>query len=179
MISTSWSVMPIHFTSMLSCWWLFGSENSMVLMTLEKTRNLWQSLKRSRFKFETIWYGLPWSICEIWFGVCLKSKLRDNHQRLGSSLRTKFQVYLFYEEAGAKCWYRLYDLFSWWVLLPFFSMLILSLPPLAIDVKCTFFDSGFCVCRPTQFDNICWELIFFWILCLFPGDCLGRLNQWM
>ena len=148
-------------------------------MTLEKTRNLWQSLKRSRFKFEMISYGLPWSICEIWLGVCLKSKLRENQQRVSSSLRTEFEVYLCYGQPGAICWYRFYDLFSCLKFVPFSSMLILSLSPLALDVKCTFFNSGFCVCRPMQFDTICWEFIFFWILCLFLGDCLGSLNQWM
>ena len=126
-----------------------------------------------------IWIPVQWSICEVWLGVCLKRKLRENQQRLSSSLRTEFQVYLFYGQPGVKCWYRLYDLFSSWVLLPFFSMLIFSLPPLELDVKCTFLNSGFCVCRPRQFDTICWELIFVWILCLFLGGCLGRLNQWM
>ena len=75
--------------------------------------------------------------------------------------------------------YRLYDFFSSWVYLPFSSMLILSLLPLALDLQCTFFNFGFCVCRPRQFDTIGWELVFLWILCLFLGDCLGRLNQWM
>ena len=101
-----------------------------------------------------IWIPVEWSICESWLGVCLKSKLRENQQRLISYLRTEFQVYLCNGQPGAICWDRLYDLFSSWVFLPFFNMLILSLPPLALNVKCTFFNSGFCVCRPRQFDTI-------------------------
>ena len=63
--------------------------------------------------------------------------------------------------------------FSSRVFLPFFSMGLLSLPLLALDVKCTFFNSGFCVCWPRQFDTTCWEFNFLGILCLFLGDCLG------
>ena len=50
------------------------------------------------------------------------------------------------------------DLFSSAVFLTYFSMLILSLPLLRLRSKSTSLSPGFCVCRPKQFDTICWEL---------------------
>ena len=43
-------------------------------------------------------------------------------------------------------------------LLPYFSMLILSLPRLGLGSKSTLLSSGLCVHRPRQYDTICWEL---------------------
>ena len=64
-----------------------------------------------------------------------------------------------------------YDLFPSGVFLPYFSMLILSLPLLGLGFKSTSLSSGFCVCRPRQYDMICWELnlisgffAFFWFI---------------
>ena len=64
-----------------------------------------------------------------------------------------------------------YDVFSFAVFLPYFSMLILSLPLLGLGSKSTSLSPGFCVCRPRQYDTICWELnlisgffAFFWLI---------------
>ena len=51
-----------------------------------------------------------------------------------------------------------YDLFSSAVFLPYFSMLILSLPLLGLGSKSTSLSPGFCVRRPRPYDTICWEL---------------------
>ena len=51
-----------------------------------------------------------------------------------------------------------YDLFSSAVFLPYFSMLILSLPLFGLGSKSTSFSPGFCVCIPRQYYTICWEL---------------------
>ena len=64
-----------------------------------------------------------------------------------------------------------YDLFSFAVFLPYFSMLILSLPLLWMGSKSTSVGPGFCVHRPRQHDTISWELnlisgffvFFFWV----------------
>ena len=49
-------------------------------------------------------------------------------------------------------------------------MLILSLPLLELGSKPTSVNPGFCICRPRQYDTICWELnlitgffAFFWL----------------
>ena len=64
-----------------------------------------------------------------------------------------------------------YDLFSSAVFLPYFSMLILSLPLLGLGSISTSFSPGFCVDRPGQYNMICWELNlisgffgFFWLI---------------
>ena len=64
-----------------------------------------------------------------------------------------------------------YDLFSSVVFLPCFSMFIFSLPLLGLGSKSTSLSPGFCVCRPRQYDAICWELnlisaffAFFWLI---------------
>ena len=64
-----------------------------------------------------------------------------------------------------------YDLFSSAVFLPYFNMLILSLPLLGLGSKSTSLSPGFCVRRPRQYDTICWELnlisgffAFFWLI---------------
>ena len=64
-----------------------------------------------------------------------------------------------------------YDLFSSSVFLPYFSILILSLPLLGLGSKSTSLSPGFCVRRPRQYDTICWELnlisgffAFFWLI---------------
>ena len=38
------------------------------------------------------------------------------------------------------------------------NMLILSLPLLGLGSKSTSFSSGLCVCRPRQYNTICWKL---------------------
>ena len=68
------------------------------------------------------------------------------------------------------------DLFSSGAFLPYFSMLILSLPLLGLGSKSTFLSPGFCVRRPKQYDTICWELnlisgffAFFWLVVWVDG----------
>ena len=97
---------------------------------------------------------------------------------IGSSLSTGFQVYL------CKCWDPYVSpgctirLAFFWVFLPCFCMLILSLPLLGLGSKSTSLSPGFCVRRPRQYDTICWkfDLIsgffdFSWLI------VLGRWNQ--
>ena len=45
-----------------------------------------------------------------------------------------------------------------WMFLPCFGMLILSLPILELGFKSTSLSPGFCVCRPRQYKRICWKL---------------------
>ena len=48
-----------------------------------------------------------------------------------------------------------------WVFLPCFCILILSLPLLGLGSKSTSLSPGFCVSRPRQYHTICWELDLF------------------
>ena len=92
---------------------------------------------------------------------------------IGSSLSAGFQVYLSkccdpYVSPG--CTIRLA---FFWVFLPCFSMLILSLPLLGLGSKSTFHSPGFCVRSSKQYNMICWELdlisgffVFFLVYCL-------------
>ena len=75
--------------------------------------------------------------------------------------------------SGIHIWAQVlrYDLFSSVVFLPYFSILILSLPLLWLGCKSISLSSGFCVCRPGQYNMICWELIlisgffaFLWLI---------------
>ena len=78
-----------------------------------------------------------------------------------------------------------YDLFSSRVFLPYFNILILSLPLLGLSSKSTSCSSGFCVRRPRHYNTICWELnlssgfiAFFWLIVWVDGVnkcgwCLG------
>ena len=74
---------------------------------------------------------------------------------IGSSLSTGFQVYL------SKCWDPYLSpgctirLAFFWVFLPCFCMLILSLSLLGLGSKSASLSPGFCVCRPRQYDTIC------------------------
>ena len=114
----------------------------------------------------------------IRFGGSLGCKLGDDHQRL-----TRASVLLVLllaldskstsRSAGIHMWVQAvrYDLFSSAVFLPYFSMLILAIPLLALGSKCTSLSPGFCVHRPRQYDTICWELnlicgffAFFWFI---------------
>ena len=72
-----------------------------------------------------------------------------------------------------------YDLFSSAVFLPYFSMLILSLPLLGLGFESTCLSPGFYVRRPKQYDMICWELnlisgffAFFWLIVW--GDAMNK-----
>ena len=77
-------------------------------------------------------------------------------------------------------------LFSSAVFLPYFSMLILSLRLLGLGSKSTSLSLGLCICRPRQYDTICWELnlisgffFFFWLIVWADainkcGSCLAR-----
>ena len=56
-----------------------------------------------------------------------------------------------------------YDLFSSAVFLPYFSMLILSLPLLGLGPKSTSLSPRFCIRRPRQHNTICWKLNVFLI----------------
>ena len=97
---------------------------------------------------------------------------------IGSSLSTGFQVYL------CKCWDPYVSpgctirLAFFWVFLPCFCILILSLPLLGLGSKSTSLSPGFCVRRPRQYDTICWKFdlisgffVFSWLI------VLGRWNQ--
>ena len=99
-------------------------------------------------------------------------KAKEGFHFNGSSFSTGFQVYL------SKCWdsyvspgCRIQLDFCSVVFLPYFSMLILSLPLLGLGSKSTSLSPGFCVRRPRQYDTICWELnlisgffAFFWLI---------------
>ena len=68
--------------------------------------------------------------------------------------------------AGIHMWVQAFAVF-----LPYFSMLNLSLPFLGLSSKCTSLSPQFSVCRPSQYDTICWELnpisrffVFFWFI---------------
>ena len=77
---------------------------------------------------------------------------------IGFSLSTGFQVYLSKcRNSGESRLYVRHDLFSFVVFLPYFSMLILSLPLLGMGSKSTSLP-GFCVHRSRQYDTILWEL---------------------
>ena len=64
-----------------------------------------------------------------------------------------------------------YNFFSPGVLLPYFSMSILSLPLLGFGSKATSLGPGFCLLGRRQYNMICWELnlifrffAFFWLI---------------
>ena len=64
-----------------------------------------------------------------------------------------------------------YNLFSSGVFFPSYSSLILSLLLLGLSSKSTSLSPGFCVCKPRQYETICWELnlisrffAFFWLI---------------
>ena len=88
-------------------------------------------------------------------------KVQQGPGPFASFLTTWFQVYL------SKCWDPyvspgcMIRLAFFWVFLPCFSMLILSLPPLGLGSKSTCLSPGFCVCRPRQYNTICWKLGLF------------------
>ena len=110
-------------------------------------------------------------------------KVHKGFSSIGTSLSTEFQVYLF--SAGIPMWVQTvwYNLFSSVVFLPYFSMLILSLPFLQLGSKATFLNlgfvdlvttslsPGFCVGRPRQYNTIflelnliSWFFAFFWLI---------------
>ena len=91
-------------------------------------------------------------------------------------LLSGFQVYL------SKCWNPYVtpgctiqlDFFC--SFLPYFGMLILSLPLLGLGSKSTSISPGFCVHKPRQYDPICWEwnlmtgfFAFFWVILWVDG----------
>ena len=71
----------------------------------------------------------------------------------------------------------IYDLFSSAVFLPYFSMLILSLPLLGLVSKSTSFNPGFCVRRPRQYDTICWKLNLFSGFFVFSDFLFGWMES--
>ena len=57
------------------------------------------------------------------------------------------------------CEFGLYDGLAFFcVFVPCFCMVILSLPFLGLGSKSTSVSPGFCVCRPRQYNAICWKL---------------------
>ena len=88
---------------------------------------------------------------------------------ISSSISTGFQSKSTSLKAGIHMWVQAvqYNLFSSGVFLPYFTMLILSVSLLELGSKSTSFSLGFCVCRPKQYDTICWELTFISGLCAF------------
>ena len=83
------------------------------------------------------------------------------------------------KRAGIHVWVQAvpYDLFSSAVFLPYFSMLILSLPLLGLGSKSTSLSPGFCVRRPRQYDTICWMLNLISGFFVFSGYLFGRLES--
>ena len=74
------------------------------------------------------------------------------------------------------CLFR-YDLFSSAVFLPYFSMFILSLPLLRLGSKSTSLSPGFCVCRPRQYDTICWKSNLISGFFVFSGYLIGQMES--
>ena len=70
-----------------------------------------------------------------------------------------------------------YHLFSSAVFLPYFSILILSLLLLGLGSKSTSLSPGFCVCRPRQYDTICWKLNLISGFFVFSGYLFGRMES--
>ena len=124
-------------------------------------------------------------LCEIWLGYFLRCKFGDDWWRLTRALVLLVPLLAPGSastslSAGIHMWVQAvrYDLFSSGVFLPYFSMLMLSLPLLGLGSKSTSLSPGFCVCRPRQYDTICWKLnliseffAFSWLI------DLGRWNQ--
>ena len=62
--------------------------------------------------------------------------------------------------------------------MPYFSMLILSLPLLGPGSKSTSLSPEFCVLRLRQYDTICWKLnLISGFFLFFLAVCLGGWNQ--
>ena len=70
-----------------------------------------------------------------------------------------------------------YDLFSSAVFLRYFIMLILSLPLLGLGSKSTSLSPRFCVCRPRQYDTICWKLNLISGFFVFSGYLIGWMES--
>ena len=65
-----------------------------------------------------------------------------------------------------------------WVFLPCFFMLMLSLPLLMLGSNSTFLSPGFCVSRPRQYDMICWKFdLIFRFFVFFLVDCFGQMES--
>ena len=63
-----------------------------------------------------------------------------------------------------------------YVLWPYFSMLILSLPLLGLGSKSTALTPVFCVRRPVQYDTVAVES-HFWVVCFFSGELFGWMES--
>ena len=132
-------------------------------------------------------------LCEIWFGVSLGCKLGDDQQRLTRALVLLAPLLALGSKStslspGIHLWVQTvrYDLFSFAVFLPYFSMLIFSLFLLRLGSRSSSLSPGFCVRRPRQYDTICWEsnpiswfFAFFWVIVCKDGInksgwCLAR-----
>ena len=56
-------------------------------------------------------------------------------------------------------------------------MMILTLPLLGLGSKSTSLSPGFCVCRPRQYDTICWKLNLISGFFVFSGYLIGRMES--
>ena len=127
------------------------------------------------FRFETIYLG--WFVWDL-VGFTRASVLLVALLVLGSKSTSL--------GAGIHMWVQAvrYDLFSSAVFLPYFSMLILSLPLLGLGSKSTSLSPGFYVRRPRQYDTISWELnfisgffVFFWLIAWTDG--INKGGRWL
>ena len=113
---------------------------------------------RSETFFQDDLIGSNWiDLSEIQLGGSLRYKLRDDQWRLARALVLLALLLGLGSKstslsAGIHTWVQAvwYDLFSSGVFLPFFSMLILSLPHLGLGFKSTSLSSDWCVRRPRQ-----------------------------
>ena len=98
---------------------------------------------------------------------------------IGSSLSTVFQVYL------SKCWdpyvspgCTIPTCFFLQFFFGLFQHVDFVTTSLRVGSKSTSLSPGFCVCRPRQYDTICWELnLISGFLAFFLVNRLGGWNQ--
>ena len=99
------------------------------------------------------------------FDILLKDYFRgnlpENQKRLARTLAPLLALGSKYTSVSAGFLFVspgcTYDLFSGVFFLLGLSLLILSLPLLGLGSKPTSLSPGFCVCRPKQYNMICWE----------------------
>ena len=123
---------------------------------------------------DLIWSTLI-DLREIRFGGSLGCKLQDDQESITRASVGSKSTSL---SAGIPMGVQTlrYDFFSSAVFLPYFRILIFSLPFLRLGSKSTSLSPRFCVCRSRQYNTICWELNlisrffdFFWLIVWVDG----------
>ena len=119
---------------------------------------VWEIIWSPRLIYRTFCW---WTVSKASFETISKGSIGLQFYQF--SLSTGFQVYL------SKCWVfvcesRLYDttsflLFLIWLV--FCCLIIVSPPLLGLGFKSIYLSPGFCLCRPRQYNSICWELHLF------------------